>query len=227
MIVEDNIELQNEVKDLLCVEGYKVFCAHNRALALNILRFQKIDLCLLDVQLPDCSGYELCKEIRTFNKNPIIMLTVCSEENDIIRGLQNGADDYVTKPFSIKVLLTRIETQLRRMKWQKIEDYQIVFSGDLVINFDTRKIFSNNVEVPLRSIEFSICEILLRNRGRIVSRDLFFERLWDSKNNFVEDNTLTVHISRLRRALKTYQGISYIETVKNYGYRWNVDVKKS
>ncbi len=227
LTIEDNIELQNEIKDLLISEGYQVLCAQSRAAALNFFKFNKIDLCLLDVQLPDCSGFEFCREIRTFFMNPIIMLTICNEEEDIIAGLQGGADDYITKPFSIRILLTRIETQLRRNEWQTKKDTQIIFSGDLEINFDTRKIYYNGEEIKLRSIEFDLCEILLKNSGRIIKRELLFENIWDCKNKFIEENTLNVHISRLRKSLKTYRGMQYIETVKNFGYRWNVEIIKN
>lgn len=227
LIIEDNIELQNEIKELLISVGYQVFCAQSRASALNIFKFNKIDLCLLDVQLPDCSGFEFCPQIRTFFMNPIIMLTVCNDEEDIITGLRNGADDYITKPFSIRILLMRIETQLRRNEWQTKKDSQVIFSGDLKINFDSRKIYLDEEELKLRSIEFDLCEILLKNNGRIIKRDLLFESIWDCKNKFIEENTLNVHISRLRKSLKTYRGMQYIETVKNYGYRWNVEIIKN
>ncbi len=224
LTIEDNIELQTEIKELLTSVGYQVLCAQSRASALNFFKFNKIDLCLLDVQLPDCSGFDFCKEIRTFFLNPIIMLTICNEEEDIITGLRNGADDYITKPFSIRVLLMRIETQLRRNEWQAKKDTQIIFSGDLEIDLDARKIYHNEEEIKLRSIEFDICEILLKNNGRIIKRDLLFESIWDCKNKFIEENTLNVHISRLRKSLKTYHGLQYIETVKNFGYRWNVEI---
>lgn len=228
LIIEDNIELQGEMKELLTSVGYHVFCAQSRISALNYFKFNKIDLCLLDIQLPDCSGFDFCIEIRTFYRNPIIMLTVCQDEEDIITGLQNGADDYITKPFSIRVLLTRIETQLRRKEWDtKEENCGIIFSGDLIINFDTRKIFLGEEELKLRNVEFDICELLLCNNGKILKRDLLFNKIWDSKNKFIEENTLNVHISRLRKSLRTYQGVQYIETVKNFGYRWNVAVLKN
>ncbi len=227
LTIEDNTELQNEIKELLTSVGYQVFCADSRASALNILKFNKIDLCLLDVQLPDCSGFDLCLELRTFFMNPIIMLTICNDEEDILTGLRNGADDYITKPFSIRILLMRIETQLRRNEWQARKDAQTIFSGDLKINFDTRQIYLEEEELKLRSIEFDICEMLLKNNGRIIKRDLLFESIWDCKNKFIEENTLNVHMSRLRKSLKTYRGMQYIETVKNYGYRWNVEIIKN
>ncbi|WMJ85657.1 response regulator transcription factor [Anaerocolumna sp. MB42-C2] len=224
LIIEDNTELQNEVKELLTSAGYQVLNAQSRSSALCYFKFNKIDLCILDVQLPDCNGFEFCLEIRTFFKNPIIMLTVCNEEEDIITGLKNGADDYITKPFSIRILLMRVEAQFRRNELQAQKDTQIIFSGDLTINFDSRKIYLDEEEIKLRSIEFDLCEILLKNNGRIIKRELLFESIWDCKNKFIEENTLNVHISRLRKSLKTYRGSQYIETVKNYGYRWNVDI---
>jgi DNA-binding response OmpR family regulator len=119
-------------------------------------------------------------------------------------------------------LLSRIHAHLRRKNQQDIAN--ILYSGELEIHLDSRKVFRNNIEIQLGAIEQELCEILIRNSGKIVKRDVLLDAVWDSKNKFVEDNTLNVHISRLRKKLQYFNGLPYIETVKSYGYRWCIDI---
>ncbi|MDD4774856.1 MAG: response regulator transcription factor [Eubacteriales bacterium] len=222
LFIEDSAELKRELSELLKLNDYYITCAETRTEALEILKSENIDLILLDNMLPDCMGFDLCEKIRTFYSNPIIFLTVCDREEDIIAGFQKGADDYVTKPFSGRLLLSRIHAHLRRKNQQDIAN--ILYSGELEIHLDSRKVFRNNIEIQLGAIEQELCEILIRNSGKIVKRDVLLDAVWDSKNKFVEDNTLNVHISRLRKKLQYFNGLPYIETVKSYGYRWCIDI---
>jgi len=227
LIVEDDSDLVKELTEILSEEGYYVLAANNGAEAIIQLQRQPVDLCLLDIGLPDCSGFDLCEKIRMFCKNPIIILTACDTEENIISGLRKGADDYITKPFSINILLSRLDSQLRRKEWETTDSRNVLFSGDLEIDFDKRKILRQKEEIPLRSVEFDICGILLRSNGNIVKRDLILDGIWDSKNKFVEDNTLSVHLSRLRKQLGSYNGDTYIKTVKGVGYCWNIRIIKN
>jgi len=170
---------------------------------------------------------QMADNIRNYYKNPVIMLTSYDGEEDIIEGLNAGADDYVPKPFSIGVLRSRIASQMRRRNWDEEQRNKVYFSGDLKINFENKKFYRNGEPVQLRAMEIEICEVLIRNYGRLVTRELLLENLWDAKNNFIEDNTLSVHISRIRRKLQKYEGKDYIETVKGIGYRWNIEVNKN
>lgn len=226
LVIEDSKELQKELNAVLSAEGYEVEIAGCCKEALDILHRISVDLCLMDIGLPDGCGFELCKNVRTFYKNPIIMLTSYDGEEDIIKGLDSGADDYVPKPFSIGILCSRIASQLRRKNWEEQKEYQIFYSGDLKLNFKEQKFYRNNETITLTAIEMQLCEILIRNAGRLVQRDVLLQ-VWDSKNNYVENNTLSVNISRLRRSLSKYKGKDYIETVKGVGYRWNIEVHKN
>lgn len=222
LIVEDNTELRQELAGILKINNYHVYCSGSGSEALSILKSENVSLVLLDNMLPDCRGFDLCEQIRTFYKNTVIFLTVCDKEDDIITGFDKGGDDYVTKPFSGRLLLSRIQAHLRRKELQDAEN--VLYSGDLQIEFDSCKIFRGGAEIQLRKIEFDICEILIRNAGKIVKRDILLDQIWDSKNKFIEDNTLNVHISRLRRQLQCSDGMNYIETIKGFGYRWGVEI---
>ena len=227
LIIEDSKELRKELNNILRQDGYEVEMAENCQKAMEVLYSQSIDLCLMDIGLPDGSGFDLCRDVRKFYKNPIIMLTSYDGEEDIIKGLESGADDYVAKPFSLRILRSRIASQFRRKNWGEQNGHQIFFTGNLKFDFEDKKLYRDLQLFPLRSMEMDLCEILIRNEGRLVTREVLLEQLWDSKNNYIEDNTLSVHISRLRRKLLTYEGKDYIETVKGIGYRWNIEVSKN
>ncbi len=222
LIIEDSPELRRELSELLGLNGYSILCAETGTEAQRILKSENIDLILLDNRLPDCTGFDLCGEIRNYYKNPIIFLTVCDSEEDMITGFERGADDYVTKPFSGRILLSRIHAHMRRKNQQ--DTANILYSGDLEIHLDSRKVFRNHAEIQIGAVEQELLEILIKNSGRFVKRDVLLDVVWDSKNKYVEDNTLNVHISRLRKKLRHYNGVPYIETVKSYGYRWCIDI---
>lgn len=226
LVIEDSRELQKELKTILCSEGYEVEIAGCCKEAKNILQSTSIDLCLMDIGLPDGNGFDLCREIREYYMNSIIMLTSYDGEEDIIKGLDSGADDYVPKPFSIGVLCSRIASQLRRRNWDEQRDNQVFYSGNLKLDFKEQKFYRGDVPIALRTAEIELCDALIRNAGRLVKRDSLLQ-IWDSKNNYVENNTLSVNISRLRRNLQKYEGKDYIETVKGVGYRWNIEVRRS
>lgn len=226
LVIEDNRDLQKELKAVLQKEGYEIVIAGGCKEALDSLHNTSVDLCLMDIGLPDGSGFDLCREVRRFYKNPIIMLTSYDGEEDIIKGLDSGADDYVPKPFSIGILCSRIASQLRRKSWEEQKEYQVFYSGDLKLDFKEQKFWRNLEAITLSTTEMRLCEILIRNAGRLVQRDILLQ-VWDSKNNYVENNTLSVNISRLRRSLSKYEGKDYIETVKGVGYRWNIEVRKN
>lgn len=227
LIVEDDPELARELCCDLSVRYFPAQIAESGARALEMLHSGAFEFCLLDVGLPDCSGFDLCREMRKFYRGPIIMLTAFDSEDDIVLGLQSGADDYISKPFSLRVLHSRIDAQLRRNRWSVPPAPSMLESGDLVIDFTHRMIFSSGKEIPISAMEFSLCEALLRNDGKILPRDLLLRRLWDDNDHFIENNTLSVHISRLRKKLGRCQGEDYIETVKGIGYRWNIEVRRA
>ena len=226
LIVEDNAVLAMELEKVLREENYQVMVADCGAAALNRIAGEDIDGCLLDIRLPDCSGLELCKGIRQIYRGPIIIMTGLDEEQDIIRGLDSGADDYVTKPFSVRILLSRIASQLRRQEWTDLSQVSCLVTGDLVIDLNQRMVYKNGDEIYLGWTEYQLCQKIAMGGGMILTRDMLLSRIWDERGEIVEDNTLSVHIYRLRRKLGLYHGESYIETLKGIGYRWNIPVTR-
>lgn len=163
------------------------------------------------MMLPDGSGLDLCTEIRKADTNiPILFLTACDDEIQIVRGLDAGADDYVTKPFKLQELLSRIRALLRR------NSNLIMKSKDIVINPQNITVMKNGKNIFVTPTEFQILSILIRNNGIIVTRNTLLQNIWDDNNNFIDDNTLSVHISRLREKI----GAEHIVTIRGVGYRW-------
>lgn len=212
MLLEDDAYLREGLCELLEKEGYMVESACNCSEGRNIFNKSVFNLVILDVMLPDGNGLELCTEIRTQGSDvPILFLTACDEEFQIVRGLDAGADDYVTKPFRLLELLSRVRALLRRRNG--VTTYQ---NKDLVVDIGTMSVKKNGENVILTPTEFQILATLIQNSGIIVTRNTLLERIWDSDGNFIDDNTLSVHISRLRDKI----GAEHITTVRGTGYRW-------
>ena len=189
-----------------------------------MLREQSFDLALLDLTLPDGSGYEICRRIRAgedigpnSRKLPVIFLTACEEEVNIIMGLDMGADDYVTKPFRIGELLSRIRSVLRRCQ----PEGDTLFSvGQVTVDIQHGKVFRSGQEVFLTALEYKLFLTMIHNRGRVLSRNQLLEGIWDIAGDFVNDNTLSVYIKRLREKLEEDpQKPEVIKTVRGLGYK--------
>ena len=217
MLVEDDRELGETIKSLLTLKGYDV------TLIGSVKEYSKhtevYDMYLLDVKLPDGDGFQICEKIRHNLDAPIIFITSCDDEESIVKGLDIGGDDYVTKPFHNAVLLSRISANLRRSKFNAGNIYK---KGDIVVDFDRYKISRQGDELNISTNEFDIVKMLIENKGRVVRRDAIYEKIWDIHGNFVEYNTLTVAVSRIKAKLGTYgeKHQQYIETIRNVGYRW-------
>ena len=210
LLVEDDTALREALEELLLREGYAVIKASDALSARSTLG-QKIDLVLLDVGLPDGDGVNLCKAWRSEGvQTPVVFLTAKDEELDVVRGLDAGGNDYVTKPFRMQELLSRIRAQLRR------NQPEISRSG---ITLDPARLqASRNGEILLLTVtEYKILTKLISSRA-IITRTALLEALWDADSRFVDDNTLSVHISRLREKV----GGSHIKTVRGVGYQWVV-----
>ena len=208
LLVEDDTALREALEELLLREGYAVIKASDVLSARNALG-QEIDLVLLDVGLPDGDGVSLCKAWRSEGvQTPVVFLTAKDEELDVVRGLDAGGNDYVTKPFRMQELLSRIRAQLRR------NQPEISRSG---ITLDPARLqASRNGEILLLTVtEYKILTKLISSRA-IITRTALLEALWDADSRFVDDNTLSVHISRLREKV----GGSHIKTVRGVGYQW-------
>jgi DNA-binding response OmpR family regulator len=217
LLVEDDYALADSLSYYLKSEGYNIFLTSNIKDADKIIENDKIDLAILDINLPDGSGFDLCKKIRSNSDIPIIFLTARDEESDVINGFDIGADDYVTKPFKARELSSRIKSLLRRVK-KANED--IIKIQDLIVDPKQYKIFKNNNEIEVTALEFKLLLFLINNKGIVLSREQILTSLWDNFDRFVNDNTLTVYIKRLRekiednpldpKIIKTVRGIGYI-----------------
>lgn len=224
LLIEDDVALAAELSSFLQENHYTVDIAENGKTAAFLIDRQHYDLCLLDICLPDCSGFELCKVLRVQFHNPILILTARDNEDDIVTGLEIGADDYITKPCSLRILLSRIRAHLRRKLSDTNQECRSFLSGELLIDLLHHTISRNGKPLPISSLEYELCVILAKSDGRIMPREILLDRIWDSREQFVEDNTLSVHVSRLRKKLGMFCGKSYIDTIKGIGYRWNFTV---
>lgn len=219
LVVENDRSLLAMLETIL-TPRYMMTCAESCKHAGDLLEIQPFDLILLDIQLPDGSGFDFCRSLKNRPHPPILMLTVFDDEASTLKGFASGADDYVTKPFSIRILLARMEALLRRSGKSAI-----LQSGDLVFDMNRHCVKRAGQEIHLLPTEYSLAELLIRQRGALITRQTLLARLWDDRNLFVEENTLTVNISRLRKKLGSWRGQPYIVTQRSYGYRWGVEVE--
>ncbi|AEM73508.1 response regulator transcription factor [Caldicellulosiruptor acetigenus] len=224
LIVDDEQHILELLKFNLRKEGYNTFEADSGVLALEILKHNKVDLVILDIMMSDKDGYEVLKEIR-FNRDtknlPVILLSAKSEEIDKILGLELGADDYITKPFSVKELVVRVKALLRRVESLKPEVEDKVKFGDVEVDFSKRTVKKNNQDVSLSFKEFELLKLLIENKGRVLDRDFILQRVWGYEFDG-DTRTVDVHIRFLRRKLEDDEkNPRYIETVRGVGYRFN------
>jgi DNA-binding response OmpR family regulator len=217
LIVEDDLFIADGLKNVLNNEGYDIAVCKTLLNAREKLKAAVPDLLLLDVILPDGSGFDFCAELRKQYSFPIIFLTCCDEEINIVRGLDCGGDDYITKPFRLKELLSRINAALRR---NGFSEKDIIASGGLLVNCQKRVASDENGVIPLTPTEFNILYILMKNKGKAVDRQVLLEHIWDYNCEFIEDNTLSVHVSRLREKLGKRS--SCISTIRGAGYIFEV-----
>lgn len=219
LVVEDDVDIAELVEYNLEKEGYGVIKADNGKKALDLIKSHMPQLIILDLMLPEIDGFEICKIVKHDEKTkhiPIIMLTAKGEETDVIVGLRLGADDYVTKPFSPKVLTARVKAVLRR-DTEKKKPGEIRKIGQLTIDIPKHKMIYKDKILELTNIEFNILEFLSRSPGRAYSRDQIMDNAW-KEGKFVVDRAVDVHIRALRRKLS--KGGDLIETVRGVGYRF-------
>ncbi len=219
-IIEDDEDIQELLKYNLNKEGYKVRSFYNGKEPLEKIKFDNPDLVILDIMLPDLDGLEFCKKVKTdplTEHIPIIMLTAKSTEIDKVVGLELGADDYITKPFSIRELLARIKAVLRRYSQIDKKDIPIIKEGDLEINKEKLEVKLRGEPVKLTTKEYRILLALINSKNKALSRDQILDFVWED-NMDVFDRTIDVHINKLRLKLKDYG--KYIKTVRGYGYMW-------
>lgn len=214
LLIEDNEAIIMGLKYSLEQENFQVISAKTAKESEEKLDNKNIDIVLLDVSLPDGNGFEICKEIKEKNDIPIIFLTAQDEETSIVLGLDLGADDYIVKPFRTRELISRIKSVLRR--YGKKEENNIIQYKDIKIDTISAKVYKNNKEIIFTSLEYRILLMLFTNQNKLITREQLLEKIWDIAGNFVNDNTLTVYIKRIREKL---EDDSIIKTVRGLGYR--------
>ena len=218
LFVEDDTTIAMGVEYSLKQDGFQVSLAYRLEEARDLLKRQPFDLVLLDLGLPDGSGYELCKEIRAAGDTPIVILSARDEETSIVLGLDLGADEYITKPFRLRELIARMKAVLRRRGPVEAGDRTLACK-DVTVFTQKAKVYKNGREVLLTALEYQLLLILILNQGRVLTRSQILSQIWDVDENFVNDNTLTVYIKRLREKLEDDpQHPTLIKTVRGLGY---------
>lgn len=232
LVVEDDTIILEGLQISLEQEGYQVISASTMKDALDIVNSeQELQICLLDVMLPDGDGYQICKAVRAKSQIPILFLTACDDEVHTVLALEQGADDYIAKPFRIRELLARMKAILRRSGMMNGatngganevasgNDSGVVTIGDTEVNLNTAKCFREGEEIVLTAMEYKLLLIFIRHRGKNLSRQQILSEIWDEAGDFVNDNTLSVYIKRLRKKLGDSEESQLIQTVRGIGYR--------
>lgn len=218
LILEDDRIISEGLKISMVQEGYEAVVAYSVNEALEILNTHKdTGFFILDVMLPDGDGYTVCREIRKNSQAPVLFLTACDDEIHTVLALEQGADDYITKPFRIRELMARMKAILRRSG--SGNQHSTVSIGENILNIQSGKIYRNGEEIFLTAMEYKLLMIFVNNSGNIISRQQILNLLWDDAGNFVNDNTLTVYIKRLREKLGASDKNPLINTVRGLGYR--------
>lgn len=224
LLVEDDEALAMGIEFSLKDEGYEVLRAATAEEAKNRLQSEKADLILLDVNLPDGNGYEICKYIRKSSNVPIIFLTALDEEVNIVLGLEIGGDDYITKPFRVRELISRIKALLRRSSGNSSKG-NILLSDDISINTATAVVKKNDKEIVLTAQEYKLLLIFVSKPGILLKREEILNELMEGAEAFFDENTLSVYIKRIREKIENNPGKpEYIVTQRGLGYKWNKDV---
>ena len=218
LVVDDDVRILRMMQHILELKGYRALCASDAHAAISLLCEEMPNLVLLDVMLPDMDGYTLCRRIREFSQVSIIIVTAKDKEEDRIQGLNAGADDYITKPFSPKELLARVRAVLRRARLSDEPPEPAFQFEDLVIDFVRREVFVGDHEVNLTATEYRLLSYLVRNAGRVVTPDQILEQVW-GEEYAGETHLLQVNMGRLRQKLgDDARNSRYIFTRPGIGY---------
>lgn len=209
LLVEDNKSIIKGLEYAFAQNGYSCEYCLSLDEAVRKAPFN-YDAAVLDIMLPDGNGFDLFKKIRRYSDLPVIFLTAVDDEDSVVNGLELGADDYITKPFSTRELIARIKRVANKNSKKNI----ITVSG-VTLDLDKSAVFENGKKLELTALEYKLLSLLIQNAGKVVTRELIFEKIWDVSGNFVNDNTLTVYIKRIRKKLDA----DIIKTVKGMGYQ--------
>jgi DNA-binding response OmpR family regulator len=222
LLIEDDENLTRGISYVFEKDGFHVLTANSLKDANILLNKNSVELILLDIGLPDGNGIDFCKVIRTNSTVPIIILTACDMEIDEVSGLMAGADDYITKPFSLSVLRARVTSLLRR--FEHIES-NILNVGNYSLNLNQCTFFQGNEEIEISATEYKLLHLLMSHAGQVLSKEQIISALWDNHGNFVDENTLPVNISRLRAKIENDpKKPQTIKTIFGLGYLWAKEV---
>lgn len=218
LLVEDDLTILESLKFCLIKENYNVLTANNGETALKLIEENVINLLLLDINLPDSNGLELYHRVKEKKDIPTIFLTACDLEPTIVQALDMGADDYITKPFKTRELISRINSVLRRA--YKNETKNIIKIRDITINLTEASVYKKEEKIYLTALEYKMLLIMFQSPGRVFSRETILADLWDTDEEYVNDNTLTVYIKRIREKIEDDpSNPKIIETVRGLGYK--------
>lgn len=216
LLVEDDGQIASYLGELLRAEGFDTQIAGSKKEVSECLLIQAFDLVLLDVSLPDGNGFSICAEIKKEYEIPVIFLTASGDEYSVVAGLDMGADDYIAKPFRPRELISRIRSVLRRCK----KEQRILSCGDLKVNVSSATVTKGEKELFLSALEYRLLLILLQNKGQILTRNQLLEEIWDASGEYVNDNTLSVYMKRLREKIEENpQSPRLLHTIRGIGYR--------
>ena len=213
-LVEDDKEIAKNLALLLHAEGFNVTHASSQGEAISVLDGNRFDLALVDISLPDGNGFTVCTEIKQAQNIPVIFLTASGDEASVVTGLNMGADDYIVKPFLLSVLLSRVRAVLRRST--RAAEKGKLTCGDISMDTEKMKAYLGTEEVVLTAGELRLLRVLMENKNQAITRNRLLELLWDADGNFVNDNTLTVTMKRLREKMNNPK---QIQTLRGIGYR--------
>ncbi|WHH57857.1 response regulator transcription factor [Petroclostridium sp. X23] len=222
LLVEDDLSLIEGLKFSLSKHGFDVTIARTLKQAKEYLNQSEYTLIILDLMLPDGSGFDICKTVRQTSDIPIIFLTASDEEVNIVMGLDLGGDDYITKPFKLNELISRINAALRRSDLAK-QQAAVLNSNGITIKLLEGRVIKNGKDIDLTSAEYRLLCLFMQNPRVILSKEQIIQKLWDCRESFIDDNTLAVYVSRLREKIEDDPKCpGFLVTIRGMGYKWNI-----
>ncbi|MGX9756840.1 response regulator transcription factor [Clostridioides difficile] len=217
LIIEDDTSLNEGLFYAFESEGFNVLKTYTKQEGLHVFNNKNIDFIILDCNLPDGNGFDVCKQIREKSDIPIIMLTARDSEIDEVTGLEIGLDDYITKPFSLSVLKARVKVAIRKKSNNKV-----LYSNGIKLDQKLLKVYKNEVDLELSAVEYKLINYLIENKGQILLKEQILHHIWDSEENYVDENIVSVNIRRLRMKVEDNpSNPKYIKTAYGMGYLWN------
>lgn len=223
LVIEDDEILNSGLCYNLQQAGMNPHPAYKLSEGRKFLNNNACDLILLDINMPDGNGFDFAKELISGHSIPFLFITAHNLEDEIIHGLRIGADDYITKPFSLRVVIEKVKTVLNRYSGSRTPEF--IHCGNLDINLNDRTVRKHGELLPLTPTEFDLLALFLENRTQLLTRDFLMERIWDSRGNFVNDHTVSLNVSRLRSKIAD-DHFEYIKTIYGLGYKWIGDKEK-